>query len=107
MVIPASIAALTVFIAACLVLQQRSIFFGEIRCPRCGPRVVLRRIPRHVSDRFLSKFVSCRKFQCVACGWSGLFRSGVARPNGEAPSGSDFDLQTFNDPMAFPKPERS
>ncbi len=46
-------------------------------CPKCGADIDKRtdRVHRRFYERLLSLVIKVRRYQCGACGWSGLLRS--------------------------------
>jgi|GEM_PF-2169393 len=79
------------------VMPLRSLLVSERRCPRCGITHSLTRIPRLSLDRFVNSVISCRRYQCFGCLWSGLLREKVSRHSRETAFPSDEVVPIFKE----------
>jgi hypothetical protein len=57
-----------------VVALPRSLLLRNRRCLRCGTDAALNRTHRRFGDRLVGLLVSCRRYRCLRCGWTGLIR---------------------------------
>ncbi|WP_422929055.1 hypothetical protein [Singulisphaera sp. PoT] len=68
----------------------RSLLARERCCPHCRNSLSLKREHRTAFDHVVGRFVESRRYKCLVCRWSALFRY---QP-GEATRSTEFDLVT-------------
>ncbi len=84
-----------------VVWPLRSLLFRKRRCLRCKLQSSLMRVPRQKSDRFLGKIINCRRYKCLSCNWTGLFRDDPSKSSsGSAPTSTDIEIPTLQEAEA-------
>lgn len=102
MLIQLAIILLSVTLVASIlafVLPLRSLLYRQRHCPRCGPGSRMMRIPRHSADRlFIGNLISCRRYRCLGCMWTGLFRESAPKGGGALPlTATDIEIPVFQE----------
>ena len=77
----AALALIVTYLSLATSLLKRlgvlSLFQRAFRCHHCGKATSLERVPRFKYDKLIGVWISCQRYVCHACGWTGLIRTSV------------------------------